>query len=216
MLEILKIDPQKPDESLIKAAVNILKKGGIIAFPTETFYGLGADAGNVEAVEKIYRIKGRNPQNPIPLIIGNTRDMTGLVEDIPETGRKLMKKFWPGGLTIVFRASSNVLPRLTGGTGKIGIRLSSNIIASQLAKTLSNPITATSANPSGAGECISADEVIDCLKDKIDAIIDGGRTPGGLGSTIVDVTTDPVTVLREGIIPSSSIQTDVSFLQAQL
>jgi len=203
MPEILKIDPRKPDKSLINAAVYILKKGGIIAFPTETFYGLGADAGNVEAVEKIYRIKGRDPKNPIPIIIGNTRDITGLVKDIPETGRKLMKKFWPGGLTIVFRASSNILPGLTGGTGKIGIRLSSNIIASQLAKPLSNPITATSANPSGAGECISADEVIDCLKDKIDAIIDGGHTPGGLGSTIVDVTTDPVTVLREGIIPTS-------------
>jgi len=203
MPTILKIDPKTPDKSSIIAAVEILKKGGVVAFPTETFYGLGADAGNVEAVEKIYSIKGRDYENPIPIIIGNIRDMTGLVEEIPETGRRFMERFWPGGLTIIFEASLNILHRLTGGTGKIGIRLSSNIIASHLAKTLSKPITATSANLSGADECASADEVIDCLKDKIDMVIDGGRTPGGLGSTVVDVTTDPPTILREGIIPSS-------------
>lgn len=203
MPEVLKIDPKSPDRFTIIAAVKILKRGGVIAFPTETFYGLGADAENVEAVENIYRIKGRTPQKPIPIIIGDIRNLARLVEDIPETGRKLMKKFWPGGLTIVFRASSNVLPTLTGGTGKIGIRLSSNAVAFQLAKTLSSPITATSANPSGADGCISADEVIRCLKGEIDAIIDGGRTPGVLGSTVVDVTTDPFTVLREGIIPLS-------------
>lgn len=202
MPTILKIDPKNPDKSSIIAAVEILKKGGVIAFPTETFYGLGADAGNAEAVEKIYRIKGRDFKNPIPIITGNRQDLSRLVENIPETGQKLMERFWPGGLTIIFRASSNVLLKLTAGTGKIGIRLSSNIISSHLAKTLQNPITATSANLSGAKECSSADEVINCLKDKIDAVIDGGRTPGGLGSTIVDVTTDPPTILREGIIPS--------------
>lgn len=203
MPAILKIDPRHPDISSIMAAVKILKNGGVIAFPTETFYGLGADAGNGMAVEKIYRIKGRNYKNPIPIIIGNTRDLTRFVEEIPETSRRFMERFWPGGLTIVFRASSNILPALTGGTGKIGIRFSSNIIASQLAKALSNPITATSANLSGTNECSLAIEVISCLNDKVDAVIDGGRTPGGLGSTIIDVTTDPPTILREGIIPSS-------------
>ena len=202
MPTILKIDPKNPDKSSIITAVDILKSGGIIAFPTETFYGLGADAGNVEAIEKIFRIKGRNFKNPLPIIIGSNQDLSRFVEDIPETGRRLMERFWPGGLTIVFTASSNVLPRLTGGTGKIGIRLSSNVIASQLTKILSNPVTATSANLSGTKECSSADEVINCLGDKVDAVIDGGRTPGGLGSTIVDVTTDPPTILREGIIPS--------------
>lgn len=203
MPTILKIDPKNPDKSSIIAAVDILKSGGIIAFPTETFYGLGADAGNVEAVEKIYGIKGRNFKNPLSIIIGSSQDLSRLVEDIPETGRRFMERFWPGGLTIVFKASSNVLPRLTGGTEKIGIRLSSNIIASHLAKTLQNPITATSANLSGTKECSSADEVINCLGDKVDAVIDGGHTPDGLGSTIVDVTTDPPAILREGVIPPS-------------
>ena len=206
MPTILKIDPETPDKSSIITAVEILKKGGVIAYPTETFYGLGADAGNIKAVEKIYDIKGRDYKNPVSIIIGNSQDLTGFVEDVPEVSRRLMEKFWPGGLTLVFKASSNISPRLMGETGKIGIRLSSNIIASHLAKRLSNPITATSANLSGAMECTSADEVIDCLKGKIDAVIDGGHTPGGLGSTIVDVTTDPPTILREGIIPPSLLR----------
>lgn len=206
MPTILKIDPENPDKSSIITAVEILKKGGVIAYPTETFYGLGADAGNTKAVEKIYDIKGRDYKSPVSIIIGNSQDLTRFVEDAPEVSRRLMEKFWPGGLTLVFKASSNISPRLMGGTGKIGIRLSSNIIASHLAKTLSNPITATSANLSGAMECSSADEVIDCLKDKIDMVIDGGHTPGGLGSTIVDVTTDPPTILREGIIPPSFLR----------
>lgn len=206
MPTILKIDPENPDKSSIITAVEILKKGGVIAYPTETFYGLGADAGNTKAVEKIYDIKGRDYKSPVSIIIGNSQDLTRFVEDAPEVSRRLMEKFWPGGLTLVFKASSNISPRLMGGTGKIGIRLSSNIIASHLAKTLSNPITATSANLSGAMECSSADEVIDCLKDKIDMVIDGGHTPGGLGSTIVDVTTDPPTILREGILPPSLLR----------
>lgn len=206
MPTILKVHPENPDKSLIVAAVEILKKGGVIAYPTETFYGLGADAENVEAVDKIYDIKGREYKDPVSIIIGDKQDLTRFVEDVPEVSRRLMENFWPGGLTLVFKASSNISPRLTGGTGKIGIRLSSNIIASHLAKTLSNPITATSANLSGAEECSSADEVINCFKGKIDAVIDGGQTPGGLGSTFVDVTTDPPTILREGIIRSSLLK----------
>lgn len=206
MPTILKIDPENPDKSSIITAVEILKGGGIIAYPTETFYGLGADAGNIKAVEKIYDIKGRDYKSPVSIIIGNSQDLIRFVEDVPEVSRRLMEKFWPGGLTLVFKASSNISLRLTGETGKIGIRLSSNIIASHLANTLSNPITTTSANLSGARECTSADEVIDCLKDKIDMVVDGGQTPGGLGTTIVDVTTDPPTILREGIIPPSLLR----------
>lgn len=206
MPTILKVHPENPEISLIAAAVKILKKGGVIAYPTETFYGLGADAENVKAVEKVYNIKGRDYKDPVSIIIGDRRDLARFAEDVPEVAGTLMEKFWPGGLTLVFRASSSVPPRLTGGTGKIGIRLSSNIIASRLSKVLSGPITATSANLSGAEECSSADEVINCFKDRIDAVIDGGQTPGGLGSTLVDVTTDPPTILREGIIRSALLK----------
>lgn len=205
MPEVLKIDPLNPDNRLIAKAVHILTGGGVIAYPTETFYGLGADAYNAKAIERIFLIKGREGKNPLSVIIGDLDNLGDLVHEIPEDSRFLMEKFWPGALTIVFTASQNVPSCLTAGTGKIGIRISSHPIATALAKTFRHPITATSANPSGAGECISADEVIACLGDKIDAVIDGGLTLGGAGSTIIDITAHTAVLLREGAIPSSLI-----------
>lgn len=205
----MKIDPSNPDMALISEAVRIMRKGGVIAYPTETFYGLGADGKNVQAVEKVFLIKGRNFKKPISLIIGVHSDLTGLVEEMSDTARLLMERFWPGALTLVFRASSNIPSRLTGGTGKIGIRISSHTIATVLTQTLFSPITATSANLSGEGECSSAAEVIQCIGNRIDAVIDGGPTPGGIGTTILDVTVHPPVVLREGVIPISLIKDTV-------
>ncbi len=205
MPEILKIDPRNPDKALITEAVEILRGGGIIAYPTETFYGLGADGCNDEAVEKIFLIKGRDIKNPVSVIIGGRDDLRGIVQDIPDRALSLMERFWPGALTIVFSASANVSPLLTAGTGKIGVRISSHPIATALAGTLGRPLTATSANPSGGKVCTSAQEVMESIGDQIDVIIDGGETPGGKGSTILDVTADPPVILREGAIPASVI-----------
>jgi L-threonylcarbamoyladenylate synthase len=205
MREVLKIDRQRPDESVIAEASSILRLGGVVAYPTETFYGLGADGQNEEAVNKIFLIKGRNFKNPISLIIGDVNDVRGLVEEIPEFALHLMQRFWPGALTIIFKASPDISPLLTAGTGKIGIRLSSHPVATALAKKLGHPVTATSANLSGNHECASADEVIQGIGDQIDAVIDGGRTRGGSGSTIIDVTTDPPVILREGVIPKHKL-----------
>ena len=205
MTLLLKIDPGKPDAEKLAEAVRVLYKGGVIAFPTETFYGLGADARNETAVEKIFRIKGRNFRNPLSVIVANDREVIPLVEEIPAVAKILMQTFWPGPLTLVFRASSSVLPRLTADTGKIGIRVSSHPIARFLAAGLAGPLTATSANPSGGPECSSADAVIRTLGDLPDAVIDGGETPGGAGSTILDVTVFPPRILREGAIPRSLI-----------
>jgi L-threonylcarbamoyladenylate synthase len=203
---ILKIDPKHPDDTLIKKAVNILKEGGIIAYPTETFYGLGASAENERGVEKIFRLKDRHFKNPLSLIIGERKDLSNLVDHVPETAHRLMKAFWPGALTLIFRAAPHVNPRLTAGTGKIGIRISSHPIATMLAKTLSQPITATSANLSGRTECTTADEVTSCFKNRVDALINGGPTQGRISSTILDVTTDPPEILRPGVIPDFLIQ----------
>ncbi|MCX5853546.1 MAG: L-threonylcarbamoyladenylate synthase [Deltaproteobacteria bacterium] len=205
MPEILKISPEKPEAALIAKAVKTLKTGGVIAYPTETFYGLGVDGSNELAIEKIFRIKGRNFRNPISIIIGDKNDLSPLVEEISEHSRTLLQHFWPGPLTIVFAASSNVSPLLTAGTGKIGIRVSSDPIATALAKALSHPITATSANRSGETECTTAAAVIQCIGHDIDMVIDGGTTPGIAGSTIIDVVAFPPVILREGIIPTSLI-----------
>ena len=201
MTLLLKIDPRTPDAETLAEAVRVLYEGGVVAFPTETFYGLGADGHIEDAIKKIFVIKGRSFKNPISVIIGNATDVRGLVEEIPECALHLMEQFWPGALTIIFKASPDVSPLLTAGTGKIGIRLSSHPVAAALANRLGHPITATSANLSGKPECTSADEVIRGIGDQLDAVMDGGQTPGGLGSTIVDVTTDPPVILREGSIP---------------
>lgn len=202
---ILKVDPEKPEQSIISAAVQIFREGGIIAYPTETFYGLGADGLNDQAVEKIFSIKGRDRKIPISVIIGEMNDLKCLVRDIPECASRLIDAFWPGALTLIFRASENIPPFLSSGSGKIGIRISSNPVAIALAKALCHPITSTSANISGAKECTSAGEVLTRIGEKIDAVIDGGHTPGGLGSTIVDITDQPPVILREGAIPCSLI-----------
>lgn len=205
MTLLLKIDPRAPDAGRLEEAVRVLREGGVIAFPTETFYGLGADARNETAVEQIFRIKGRNFRNPISVIVADERDVIPLVEEIPAAAQILMEAFWPGPLTLVFRASSCVLPRLTADTGKIGIRVSSHPLAGLLALGLGGPLTATSANLSGEPECSSAAAVIRALGELPDAVVDGGETPGGTGSTIVDVTVFPPRILREGAISGDLI-----------
>ena len=210
MTTIIKIDPGKPEPEKIDEAVAILKNGGAIGFPTETFYGLGADARNEAAVAKIFDVKGRDFNNPILVVIGEPGDIDLFAQDIPAQARALMKRFWPGPVTILFRASAAVSPKLTAGSGKIGIRLTSHPIAREIARKLGGPLTATSANLSGATECSSAAEVLAQLEGKIDGIVDGGITPGGKGSTIVDATISPVKVLREGVIPAGLIQDTLS------
>jgi len=205
MPEILKIAPDKPDTSLIARVVEILQAGGVVAYPTETFYGLGVDGCNPKAIEKIFQIKGRNFKQPISVIIGSTNDLQDLIADPPEIAGKLIEEFWPGALTLVFKASPAVSTLLTAGTGKIGIRISSHPVASALVKALGHPITATSANLSGTKECSSAVEVMDCIGDQIDMVIDGGSTPGVSGSTILDIAAFPPVILREGIIPASRL-----------
>ncbi|MBN2516790.1 MAG: threonylcarbamoyl-AMP synthase [Deltaproteobacteria bacterium] len=205
MPEIITLDPYRPDQSLIAEVGSILKKGGVIAFPTETFYGLGTDGDNEEAIEKIYTIKGRSFDKPIPIIIGQRRYINKYANSIPKAGKKLMDRFWPGGLTLLLPVSPHIPRKLTAGSGKIGIRLSSNMIATGLANTLSGALTATSANISGEKECSTVYEVVGSLGDTIDLYIDGGRTPGGKGSTIVDVTVDPPVIIRKGVIPSKLI-----------
>jgi L-threonylcarbamoyladenylate synthase len=206
MTTIIKIDPENPEHDKIDEAVALLKKGGVIAFPTETLYGLGADARNEAAIEKIFGIKGRDFKNPILVVIGDRGHLEAFAADIPLQARKLMDRFWPGPLTIVFRAAPPVSPKLTAGSGKIGIRLTSHPVAMAISKRLGGPVTATSANLSGAPECSSAVEVLSQLEGKLDGVVDGGQTPGGKGSTIVDATVSPVKVLREGVIPAALIQ----------
>ncbi|MFZ3103253.1 MAG: L-threonylcarbamoyladenylate synthase [Smithella sp.] len=206
MPEILKPDADNSEEKVLSRAAEILAGGGIIAYPTETFYGLGADATNEKAIEKIFAVKRRDLKNPISLIIGKPDDIYPLVKNVPETAKILMAAFWPGALTIVFQASDKISPLLTAGSGKIGLRISSHPIALKIVQKLKKPLTATSANLSGTPECSLASEVIKQIGDKIDAILDWGETQGGKASTIIDVTCDPPVILREGTISRKIIE----------
>lgn len=210
MIPVVKTDS---DAASITKAAAIVRAGGVVAYPTETFYGLGADIRNERALEKLYAIKGRDFNKPISIIIGSRGDLTRFAREITPTAETIMDLFWPGGVTLLFEAARDLSERLMAGTGKIGIRLSSNPIATLLARNLSGAITATSANRSGGEECASAQEVIAALGETVDAVVDGGRTQGGAGSTIVDTTVDPPVVIREGIIPSSELHRGIRNVQ---
>jgi L-threonylcarbamoyladenylate synthase len=202
---IIKINPECPDGKDLERAAEILRQGGVIAYPTETFYGLGVDTRNETAIQRLFAVKGRDFRNPIPVIIGSQTDLPYAVTEIPPVAQDLMTRFWPGPLTLIFAASAAISPRLTAGTGKIGIRVSSHPIARLLAQKLSFPLTSTSANRSGQQECITAQEVYEKIGADLDMIIDGGKTPGGKGSTIADITVFPPVVLRAGVISPEEI-----------
>ena len=210
MADIIKIDGDNPEGTDLTTALRVLAGGGIVACPTETYYGLAADALSAITVEKIYRIKGRNFKSPLPLIIGDDIVLPYLVTDIPFSAQRLMAAFWPGPLTIVFFASAAVPPLVTADTGKVGIRISSHPVISLLARSFGRPLTATSANVSGERAGTSSDDVLRSLGRRIDVILDGGQTPGGPGSTVFDLTTTPPVIIRQGAVPAAAIQTIIN------
>jgi L-threonylcarbamoyladenylate synthase len=188
----------------IEKGVKILQKGGVIAFPTDTVYGLGADAFNPTAVERIYGIKNRPKYQPFPLLIADVKQLTVLAEPIPEIAWFLARRFWPGGLTFVLSKKDLVSAYLTSRP-TIAVRIPNHPVCQALIQHLGNPLIGTSANISGQPAALTAKEVEQQLGGKIDLIINGGQCPGGKESTIVDITHEPPVILRQGIIPSSEI-----------
>ena len=178
-----------------------------MAFPTESFYGLGVDATNTDAVENLFTIKKRDHNLPILILIASLRNLPQYVAYTPSSAKRLGKKFWPGGLTMVFQSSPVLSSALTSSTGKVGIRISSHPLAHTLSKSLSVPITATSANISGMPPCIKADQVVELFNNAVDLILDGGETQGKYPSTILDVTIDPPLIIREGMVKVEEIIT---------
>lgn len=189
---------KNPVEEVTKMALQILKEGKIVAYPTESFYGLGVMATDENAVKRLYELKRRPVQKPMPLIVGSRKALKSIVKSIPHEAEILMGKFWPGALTIVFHAIDGLPEILSGGTGKVAVRIPGENFALCLANLAGFPITATSANPSGMPPAETPEEVINYFGEAVDLIINGGKTPGGEPSTIVDVTVTPVKVLREG------------------
>ncbi|MDD5450491.1 MAG: L-threonylcarbamoyladenylate synthase [Desulfovibrionales bacterium] len=205
-LVTLKVDARHPDQAAIRKACSILKEGGLVAFPTETFYGLGADTLNEQALKRVFALKHRGYAKPLLVIIAEKDQLHSLVSDIPAVAEKLMDSFWPGPLTIIFKAKKGLPSLLTGGTDTVGIRISSHPVARSIALTFGLPFTATSANLSGGKDPITAQDVCNQLGEGVDLILDAGETKGIKGSTIIDVTLSPPRIVREGDVPVSEIK----------
>ncbi|MDL2330246.1 threonylcarbamoyl-AMP synthase [Desulfosarcina sp. OttesenSCG-928-A07] len=198
------VHPAAPDVNVIGAAASILKNGGVVVFPTSGLYGLGADALCESSVQKVFSLKRRSETQPLLLLLSDIRDMDRLVRKVPEEARLLMA-LWPGRLTLVFDASDAVPPLLTGGTGKIGLRLPAHPVAKALTAAFGGPITGTSANRSGEPPAYKSADLDTALCREVDLVLDAGDLSGGFGSTVVDVTVRPVRVIREGRLPVACI-----------
>lgn len=203
---IIRLDVSTDHEHTLKRAKEVLLQGGLVAYPTESFYGLAVDATNEEAIRKLFALKKRAAEHPILLLIPSVDLLTEYVIRIPPVAHQLINEFWPGGLTLIFEASEKISALLTAGTGKIGLRLSNHPLATALAQSMGAPITGTSANISGTPPCCNAREVLASFGEDIDLIIDGGETAGGIGSTILDVTVDPPQILRNGMIQPRQLE----------
>ncbi len=200
---ILKLDGDT--EAAFARCRDVVRAGGVIAFPTDTFYGLGADPGNAIAVKKAFNIKGRKSGQPILLLLHDRSEVAAWASAVTPTAKRLMDRFWPGPLTLVFPAAPHVLPELTAGSGTIGLRVPGSGQTRELLRYLGTALTGTSANRSGGSSPRTAEEVMRELGDRIDLVLDGGPAAGERPSTIVDVTAEPPRIIRQGIIDISTL-----------
>ena len=208
---VLKAEPESPADEIITKAASAIKEGGVIAFPTRCLYGLGSDAFNAEAVERIFKIKQRAAQNPILILIDHVKQLQRLVTRVTNVAEEIMQAFWPGKVTLVFEAGNTVPHDLAGGSGKIGIRLPGHPIASALVRAVAGPITGTSANLSGNPGCHRIADLDSQILRRLDLILDAGPLKGGIGSTVVDVTEENTPkILREGKISARDIMSLVA------
>lgn len=190
----------------VEQGISILKDGGIVAFPTDTVYGLGACVSLPRAVERVYQVKGRPSNMPLPLLLADKSQIEEVAEAVPPIARLLAEKFLPGGLTMVLFKSKAVPDTVTGGGKTVAIRIPAHPVPLALARGVGTPIVGTSANLSGKPSALTAEEVYAQLDGKVDLIIDGGRCPGGRESTIVDLTGKTPLVLREGAISREELK----------
>jgi len=197
----------KPDiNTQIEQAVKNLKSGGIVAFPTDTVYGLGADIYNIKAVQRIFEVKQRSRKMALPVLIGEVEQISEVAVSMPQIAYLLIKHFWPGGLTLVVHKAVTIPTIITANNNKVAIRLPDHYIPRALIGGLGVPIIGTSANISCRAAPVTDEEVVQQLGSKIDFIIRAGRCPGGVESTVVDVSGERPVVLREGIIPAVTIE----------
>lgn len=203
---VTKMEETNLDNDVLDKAGEILRNGGLVAFPTETVYGLGGNALDEEAARRIYEAKGRPSDNPLIVHIAKFKDLVALVEDISENAKILMANFWPGPLTIIFKKSKLVPDAITGGLDTVAIRMPSHPLALALIEKANIPVAAPSANTSGKPSPTIAKHVVEDLDGRVDMIIDGGDTGFGVESTVVDVSGEEPMILRPGGITAEDLK----------
>jgi L-threonylcarbamoyladenylate synthase len=202
---VIKVSPKAPQKRLILTAAEVLRRGGLVAFPTETVYGLGADAFNADAVKQIFVAKGRPLDNPMIVHIASVSDLKALTDHVPEEAVRLIEKFWPGPLTLILKKSPDVPEDVTGGLDTVAVRMPQNKIALALIKALGHPIAAPSANLSGRPSGTTAGHVLQDFAGKIDMILDGGPVTVGVESTVLDLSQKPPAILRPGAVTQEDL-----------
>jgi L-threonylcarbamoyladenylate synthase len=204
--EILKISPEAPQRAAIDYAAGFIKRGDVVAIPTDTFYGLSADPFNLAAIERVFQIKGRPENRALPILVDSIEQAVELARDVPDAFLTLAQKFWPGALTIVVEATHRLPLKVTGNSGRVALRWADSRIATALIGAVGGPVTGTSANLSGHPSCSSAVALAEQLGDRLPLILDSGDTNGTLASTIVRIDGDEWSIVREGAMPNGVIE----------
>jgi L-threonylcarbamoyladenylate synthase len=203
--EIITIDSNAPDTDDISRVVDYLRDGQVVAYPTETIYGLGADVLNRKAVKRIYDLKARDYGLPISILIDDLSMLREVASEVPDRALLLIRRFWPGALTILFQASTAIPKGLVTNTGKVGVRISSHPVAAAIVKEFGRPITTTSANLSGFPPSLSVKHVNKYFASKLPCIVDGGECEPSKGSTVVDIGGETMRIIRDGSVPADEV-----------
>lgn len=201
---IISIDSAHPDLSVLSEAATVIQRGGLVAYPTDTYYGIAADPFNAKAVSRLFKVKKRSRSKAILLLINDVAELRVLVDRVSPLAEAVIKQFWPGPLTLIFQAASSLPNALIAGTGKIGIRLPAAPLPSALIRISGFPLTATSANISGQPASVTTLEVAEMIGEDLDLILDGGLC-APLPSTLLDLSDDSPKILREGRVPTASL-----------
>jgi L-threonylcarbamoyladenylate synthase len=205
-VEVLKISSEAPDRQVIDYAASFIRRGRVVAIPTDTVYGLCADPFNLAAIERVFRVKGRPESQALPILVNSIEQAITLIRDVPNGFLTLANKLWPGALTLVVEATHRLPLKVTGNTGRVALRWPDSRIASALIEAAGGPITGTSANLSGYPSCTTAEAIVEQLGDRLPLILDSGDTGGTLSSTIVRIESEGWFVAREGALPESQIR----------
>lgn len=205
-LEVLKISADAPERHVIDYAATFIKRGRVVAIPTDTFYGLSADPFNLAAVERVFRVKGRPESQALPILVSSIEQAVTLIREVPDAFLTLAQKFWPGALTLIVEATHRLPLKVTGNTGRVAVRWPASKIATALIDSAEGPITGTSANLSGHPSCSNAQQIVEQLDGRLPLILDGGESGSTLASTIVRINGDEWSIAREGAIPNDEIE----------